>query len=93
MFTREKWGKIGVGRQRCVLRPLLFNVYSGQCFLTALESNTNKIKVNGKHINNLRYADDSAILAQSPEGLQRLLEVICKEGDTFGLKINISKEK
>lgn len=60
-------------RQGCVLSPLLFNMYSESIFAEALQEETDGIKINGQIINNLRYADDTVIIADTPEGLQRLL--------------------
>lgn len=52
-----------------------------------------KKKVNGTLINNLRYADDTVIIADSPDGLQRLLNHTSTKGDLVGLKINTAKRK
>lgn len=80
-------------RQGCVLSPLLFNLYSEKVFQNALENLEDGIKVNGKIINNIRYADDTVIIANSPEGLQRLMDAITREGDALGLRINTDKTK
>ena len=80
-------------RQGCVLSPLLFNLYSERIFQNALENIQEGIKVNGKLVNNVRYADDTVILANSPEGLQKLMDAITKEGDYLGLKVNTNKTK
>ena len=60
-------------RQECVLSPTLFNIYSEKLFQEALEGFPEGIKLNGKTINNIRYADDTVILASSLEDLQTLL--------------------
>ena len=63
-------------RQGCVLSPILFNIYSEKIFQEALEGFPKGIKINGETINNIRYADDTVILASSLEDLQTLLEKI-----------------
>lgn len=80
-------------RQGCILSPLLFNLYSETVFEKALENMQEGIKVNGRFINNLRYADDTVIIANSPDGLQKLIDAITTEGETLGLKINTEKTK
>ena len=56
-------------RQGCVLSPTLFNIYSEKIFQKALEGFPKGIKMNGESINNIRYADDTVILASSLEDL------------------------
>lgn len=90
--TDEVEIKRGV-RQGCVLSPLLFNLYSEHIFQTALENATDGIKVNGKIVNNLRYADDTVIIADTAEGLQRLMSALITEGDTLGMRVNVNKTK
>lgn len=80
-------------RQGCVLSPMLFNVYVEKIFQLALDSVATGIKVNGKPINNIRYADDTAILANNLEDLQNMLDRIVEVGVQFGLRINIAKTK
>lgn len=80
-------------RQGCVLSPLLFNIYSESIFQQALENTEIGIKVNGKVVNNIRYADDTVIFADTPEDLQQLLDNIVESGDQHGLKINTLKTK
>lgn len=80
-------------RQGCILSPTLFNIYSEKIFQKALENIQEGIKVNGRFVNNIRYADDTVIIANSQEGLQNLINSIAKEGDAFGLKINTEKTK
>jgi len=68
-------------------------MYSEVIFQNASDEAEDGLKVNGKLINNLRYADDTVIIADSPEGLQRLIDSISTSGDEMGLRINISKTK
>ena len=51
------------------------------------------IKIAGRNINNLRYADDTTLMAESEEGLRRLLMKVKEESENFGLKLNIQKTK
>ena len=80
-------------RQGCIVSPTLFNMYSEKIFQNALEVIHEGIKVNGRFVNNIRYADDTVIIANSQEGLQNLINAITREGDAFGLKINTEKTK
>lgn len=80
-------------RQGCVLSPLLFNLYSEAVFESALKDTEDGIKINGQVVNNLRYADDTVIIADSQEALQRLIDKINNEGERLGLKINSDKTK
>lgn len=91
-LTSEIDIKRGV-RQGCVLSPMLFNVYSEQIFKRALQDRTQGIKVNGVVINNIRYADDTIILANNAQDLQILLDCVHRESEDMGLKININKTK
>lgn len=80
-------------RQGCVLSPLLFNAYSEEIMKKALEGETAGIKVNGIPINNIRYADDTIIMAENIEDLQRLMNRIVECGQEYGLTMNIKKTK
>lgn len=80
-------------RQGCVLSPLFFNLYSESIFDRALTDIVDGIKINGHPVNNLRYADDTVIIAESQESLQRLIDRISAEGEHLGLKINVDKTK
>ena len=51
------------------------------------------IKINGRNINNLRYADDTTLMAESEEELRRLLMKVKEESEKVGLKLNIQKTK
>lgn len=80
-------------RQGCILSPLLFNAYSEQIILEALENETAGIKVNGVLINNIRYADDTVVIASNLEDLERVMNKILRCGGTYGLSLNIKKTK
>ncbi|VEN53317.1 unnamed protein product, partial [Callosobruchus maculatus] len=80
-------------RQGCVLSPTLFNVYSECLFNEALENCTDGIKINGVNISNIRYADDTAIIADSDIGLQRLINKVNEACREYGMDMNIKKTK
>lgn len=80
-------------RQGCILSPILFNIYVEKIFQMALEGESGGIKINGVPINNIRYADDTAILAPTLEDLQQIINKIGDMGNRFGLKINAAKTK
>lgn len=79
-------------RQGCILSPLLFNLYSDIIFKQALETDIG-IKINGLPINNLRYADDTVIMAESIGELQLLLNSVMSASREMGLNINTAKTK
>ena len=85
---------IGKGvRQGCILSPCLFNLYAEYITRNAgLEEAQAEIKIAGRNINNLRYADDTTLMAESEEELKSLLKVK-EESEKFGLKLNIQKTK
>lgn len=80
-------------RQGCVLSPLLFNIYSEEIFKEALTTEKEGIIINGRVINNIRFADDTVILASTVEELQRLVNRTNTFCEKYGLKINIKKTK
>lgn len=80
-------------RQGCVLSPTLFNLYSEYVFGKALENVDAGVLVNGERINNIRYADDTVVFADSLEGLQELMDRIVEAGSECGLSLNIKKTK
>ncbi|XP_055384420.1 uncharacterized protein LOC129614059 [Condylostylus longicornis] len=80
-------------RQGCILSPILFNVYSENIFKEATSDVEEGIKVNGININNIRYADDTTLIAGSIEDLQTLLNKVNHYSKQFGLHINIDKTK
>ena len=83
----------GVG-QGCILSPCLFNLYAEYIMRNAgLEEAQAGIKIAGRNINNLRYADDSILMAESEEELKSLLIKVKEESEKAGLKLNIQKMK
>ena len=88
------WFQIGKGgHQGCILSPCLFNLYAEYIMRnTGLEEAQAGIKIAGRNINNLRYADDTTLMAESEEELKSLLKVK-EESEKAGLKLNIQKTK
>ena len=89
------WFQIGKGvRQGCILSPCLFNLYAQYIMRNAgLEEAQTGIKIAGRNINNLRYADDTNLMAESKEKLKSLLIKMKEESEKVGLKLNIQKTK
>ena len=89
------WFQIGNRvHQGCILSPCLFNLYAEYIMRNAgLEETQAGIKIAGRNINNLRYADDASLLAESEEELKSLLMKVKKESEKVGLKLNIQKTK
>ena len=86
------WFQIGKGvQQGCILSPCLFNLYAEPIIWNArLDEAQAGIKIAGRNINNLRYADDTNLMAESEEELKSLLKVK-EESEKAGLKFNIKK--
>ena len=82
--------QIGKGvHQGCILSPCLFNFYAEYIMRNAgLEEAQAGIKIAGRNINNLRYADDTTLMAESEEELEPLMKVK-EESEKVGLKLNI----
>ena len=89
------WFIIGEGVcQGCLLSPCLFNLYSEYIMWNArLDETQAGIKIVGRNINNLRYAEDTTLMAESKEELKRLLMKVKEESEKAGLKLNIQKLK
>ena len=89
------WFQIGKGvLQACILSPCLFNLYAEYIMRNAgLEETQTGIKIVGRNINNLRYADDTTLTAESEQELKSLLMKVKVESEKVGLKLNIQKMK
>ena len=89
------WFQIEKGvRQGCILSPCLFNFYAEYIMRHAgLEEAQAGTKITGRNINNLRYADDTTVMAESEEELKSLLMKVKEESEKVGLKLNIQKTK
>ena len=74
--------------QGCILSPCLFNLYAEYMRNTGLEEAQAGIKIAGRNINNLRYTDDTTLIAESEEELKSLLMKVKVESEKVGLKLN-----
>ena len=89
------WIQIGkVVHQGCILSPSLFNLYA-ECIMrnAGMEEAQAGIRIAGRNIDNLRYADDTTLMAESEEELESLLMKMKEESEKVGLKLNIQKTK
>ena len=89
------WFQIGKGVcQGCILSPCLFNFYVEYIMRnTGLEEAQAGTKIAGRNLNNLRYADDTTLMAESEEELKSLLMKVKMENEKVGLKLNFQKTK
>ena len=89
------WFQIEKGvHHGCILSPCLFNFNAEYIMQNAgLDEAQAGIKIAGRNINNLRYADDTTFMAESKEELKSLLMKVKKESEKVGLKLNIQKTK
>ena len=89
------WFKIAKGvHQGCILSPYLFNFYAEYIMWNArLDEAQAGIKIAGRNINNLRYADDTTLKAEGKEELKSLLMKVKEENEKAGLKLNVQKTK
>ena len=87
------WFQIGKGiHQGCILSPCLFNLYAEYIMRNiGLDEAQAGIKIARRNINNLRYADDTTLMAESEDELKSLLMNVIKESEKAGLKVNIQK--
>ena len=94
-MEQTDWFQIGKGvHQGCILSPCLFNLYAEYIIRNAgLEEAQAGIKITGRNINNLRYADDTTLIAESEEELKSLLMKVKEESEKVGLRLNIQKTK
>ena len=89
------WFQIRKGvRQGYILSPCLFNLYAEYIIRNAgLDEAQAGIKIAGKNINNLRYSDDTTLMAESEEELKSLLRKVKEESEKVGLRLNSQKTK
>ena len=89
------WFQIGKGiHQDYILSPCLCNLYAEYIMRNAgLEETQAGIKITGRNINHLRYADDTTLMAESEEELMSLLMKVKEESEKVGLKLNIQKQR
>ena len=87
------WFQIGKGIQGCILSPC-FNFYAEYIMQNAgLDEAQAGIKIAGRNINNLRYADDTTLMAETEEELKSLLMKVKEESEKAALKLSIQKTK
>ena len=80
--------------QGCILSPCIFNLYTEYIMRNAgLDDAQVRIKIAKRNINNLRYADDTTLMAESKEELKNLLMKVKEEGEKADLKLNNQKTK
>ena len=86
-MEQQFWFQIGKGvRQGCILSPCLFNLYAEYIMRNArLEETQAGVKIAGRNINNLRYADDTALMVESEEEVKSLLMTVKEESEKVGL--------
>ncbi len=81
-------------RQGCILSPFLFNLYAEVIFRNAkLEESEEGFRIGGHNVNNLRYANDTKLIASSLEGMRNILRAIKHESQNMGLFLNMAKTK
>ena len=91
----KDWFQIGKGVcQGCISSPCLFNLYAEYIMRNAgLDEAQGGIKIAGRNLNNLRYADDTTLMAESKEEKESLLMKVKEDSEKVGLKLNIQKMK
>ena len=94
-YGTTDWFPIGTRvRQGCILSSCLFNLYAEYIRRNAgLEEAQVRIKISGRNINNLRYEDDTTLMAESEEELKSPFMKVKEESEEVGLKLNIQKTK
>ena len=89
-------GNIPIGkgvRQCCILSPLLFNIYAEKIMREALDKWDKGIGIGGRKVSNLRYADDTTLIAGNREDLIELIEKVKSLSEKAGLYLNVKKTK
>ena len=93
-MEQQTGSKSGKEYQGCILSLCLFNLYAEYIMRnTGLEEAQAGLKTAKRNINNLRYADDTTLMAESEEELKSLLMKVKKENEKVGLNLNIQKTK
>ena len=88
------WFQIRTGIcQGCTLSPCLYNLYAEYIINARLDEAQAGIKIAGRNINNLRYVDDTTLMAESEEETKSLWMKVKEESEKVGLKLNIQKTK
>ena len=95
LISIHDWFQIGKGiRQGCTLSPCLYNLYAKHIMQNSrMDESQAGIKIARRNINNLGYADDTTLMAESEEELKNLLMKVKEESEKVGLKLNIQKTK
>jgi len=94
-YGETEWFPIGKGvRQGCIVSPSLFNIYAEGIMRGAgLEEIEDGVRIGGRIINNLRYADDVTLMGRSEESLRKILSRVKTAGEEVGLHLNLQKTK
>ena len=80
-------------RQGCLLSPLLFSIYVEEMMIEAMEDTDKGVKVGGKLLKDIRFADDQAMVAESVKELQEIMDKLVEVGRKYDMKINVKKTK
>ena len=80
-------------KQGCCMSPILFNIYAKAMIIEAMEGIEEGIRVGGKLINDVRFADDQGMVANTETGLQKIMDNLHRTAEQYGMRINIKKTK